>query len=256
MIVVIIRYKTKAPARRALTFIVRISVNDTIAIAVWTCFHVCLEGEQELVRSLLKRTLAAEKFANQIANQPCKSRIASEQRRKIVFSQVNRFIRAALIAAIVILLPAILHAQQGAPEAIAPLPGIGWQGPPGEVEWEPVEQAGPTDGRSQDHATAREQHDEATKRRQEQDLMAHQAMAEQTKRMAGFMFWQTLFQIVVGVVLLIGLGATLYYVRQIARRDKFSGQRRPTEPHIGGQPYLQSKPAPGTHVNQQGSNKF
>ena len=30
---------------------------------------VCLEGEQELVRSLLKRTLAAEKFANQIANQ-------------------------------------------------------------------------------------------------------------------------------------------------------------------------------------------
>jgi hypothetical protein len=163
------------------------------------------------------------------------------------------FIGAALIAAIVILLPAILHAQQGAPEAIAPLPGIGWQGPPGEVEWEPVEQAGPTDGRSQDHATAREQHDEATKRRQEQDLMAKQAMAEQ---MAGFMFWQTLFQIVVGVALLIGLGATLYYVRQIARRDKFSGQRRPTEPHIGGQPYLESKPAPGTLVNQQGSIKF
>ena len=44
-------------------------------------------------------------------------------------------------------------------------------------------------------------------------------MAEQTKRMAGFMFWQTLFQIVVGVALLIGLGATLYYVRQIARRE-------------------------------------
>ena len=37
----LIRYKTKATARRALTFIVRISVNDTIAIAVWTCFHVC-----------------------------------------------------------------------------------------------------------------------------------------------------------------------------------------------------------------------
>ena len=52
-----------------------------------------------------------------------------------------------MIAAIVISLPAILHAQQRAPEAIAPLPGIGWQGPPGEVEWEPVEQAGPTDGR-------------------------------------------------------------------------------------------------------------
>ena len=40
MIVVVIRYKTKATARRALTF-VRIFVNDTIAIAVWTSFHVC-----------------------------------------------------------------------------------------------------------------------------------------------------------------------------------------------------------------------
>src|SRR5262245_23896013 len=36
---VVIRYKTKATARRALTFIVRIFVNDTIAIAVWTSFH-------------------------------------------------------------------------------------------------------------------------------------------------------------------------------------------------------------------------
>jgi hypothetical protein len=41
MIVVVIRCKTKATARRALTFIVRIFVNDTIAIAVWTSFHVC-----------------------------------------------------------------------------------------------------------------------------------------------------------------------------------------------------------------------
>ena len=46
MIVVVIRYKTKATARRALTFIVRIFVNDTIAIAVWTSFHVCLEVER------------------------------------------------------------------------------------------------------------------------------------------------------------------------------------------------------------------
>jgi hypothetical protein len=42
MTVVVIRYKTKATARRALTFIVRIFVNDTIAIAVWTSFHVCV----------------------------------------------------------------------------------------------------------------------------------------------------------------------------------------------------------------------
>ena len=39
MIVVVIRYKAYATARRALTFIVRISVNDTIAIAVWTRFQ-------------------------------------------------------------------------------------------------------------------------------------------------------------------------------------------------------------------------
>ena len=42
MVVVVIRYKTKATARRALAFIVRIFVNDTIAIAVWTSFHVCV----------------------------------------------------------------------------------------------------------------------------------------------------------------------------------------------------------------------
>jgi hypothetical protein len=36
--VVVISYKTKATACRALTFIVHIFVNDTIAIAVWTSF--------------------------------------------------------------------------------------------------------------------------------------------------------------------------------------------------------------------------
>jgi len=38
MVVVVIAHKTKAAARRALTFIVRIFVNDTIAVAVWTSF--------------------------------------------------------------------------------------------------------------------------------------------------------------------------------------------------------------------------
>ena len=46
VVVVVIGHKTKATARRALTFIVRIFVNDTIAIAVWTSFHVCLEVER------------------------------------------------------------------------------------------------------------------------------------------------------------------------------------------------------------------
>ena len=36
MAIVVIRYETKTAARRALTFIVRIFVNDTIAITVWT----------------------------------------------------------------------------------------------------------------------------------------------------------------------------------------------------------------------------
>ena len=38
MAIVVIRYETKTTARRALTFIVRIFVNDTIAITVWTSF--------------------------------------------------------------------------------------------------------------------------------------------------------------------------------------------------------------------------
>jgi len=37
-IVVVIRYKTNATECRALTFIVRIFVDDTIAIAVWISF--------------------------------------------------------------------------------------------------------------------------------------------------------------------------------------------------------------------------
>jgi len=43
MAIVVIRYETKTAARRALTFIVRIFVNDTIAITVWTrfYFHTC-----------------------------------------------------------------------------------------------------------------------------------------------------------------------------------------------------------------------
>jgi hypothetical protein len=53
---------------------------------------------------------------------------------------------------------------------------------------------------AQDHANA-------------QVLMAQQVMAEQSKRMADFMFWQ----LILGVALLIGVGVTIYYARQIAR---------------------------------------
>ena len=39
MAIVVIRYETNTAARRALTFIVRIFVNDTIAITVWASFY-------------------------------------------------------------------------------------------------------------------------------------------------------------------------------------------------------------------------
>ena len=38
MAVVLTSYETKTAARRALTFIVRFFVDDTVAIAVWTSF--------------------------------------------------------------------------------------------------------------------------------------------------------------------------------------------------------------------------
>ena len=44
MLVVVVRYETAATARRALLFIVRAFFNDTIAVAVWTGFHVRLMG--------------------------------------------------------------------------------------------------------------------------------------------------------------------------------------------------------------------
>ena len=40
MVIVVVTYETKATAGRALAFLVRIFVNDTIAIAVWTSLHV------------------------------------------------------------------------------------------------------------------------------------------------------------------------------------------------------------------------
>jgi hypothetical protein len=42
MVVVVIRYETKATARGALLFIVCAFFNDTITVAVWTGFHVRL----------------------------------------------------------------------------------------------------------------------------------------------------------------------------------------------------------------------
>jgi hypothetical protein len=65
----------------------------------------------------------------------------------------------------------------------------------------------------QDHANA-------------QVLMAQQVMAEQSKRMADFMFWQ----LILGVALLIGVCVTIYYARQIARAAVNVGPRALSAP--------------------------
>jgi hypothetical protein len=56
-----------------------------------------------------------------------------------------------------------------------------------------------------------------------QVLMAQQVMAEQSKRMADFMFWQ----LILGVALLIGVCVTIYFARQIARAAVNVGPRAP-----------------------------
>jgi hypothetical protein len=45
IIIIIIRYETTAAARRALLLIVSTLLNDTITVALWTGFHVCLPME-------------------------------------------------------------------------------------------------------------------------------------------------------------------------------------------------------------------
>jgi len=42
LVVVVVGYKTTATARWALLLIVRAFFNDTITVAVWTGFHVCV----------------------------------------------------------------------------------------------------------------------------------------------------------------------------------------------------------------------
>ena len=111
-----------------------------------------------------------------------------------------------MIAAAAILLPVMLHAQDGGPEVIPP-PGTSWGSAPVQGNWEPADRgdvaqdSAPGSTRdAQDHANA-------------QVLIAQQVMAEQSKRMADFMFWQ----LILGVALLIGVCITIYYARQIAR---------------------------------------
>jgi hypothetical protein len=68
--------------------------------------------------------------------------------------------------------------------------------------------------------------------------MAQQVMAEQSKRMADFMFWQ----LILGVALLIGVGVAIYYARQIARAAVNVSPRVPVTP---------TQRAEGARLNQQ-----
>jgi hypothetical protein len=163
----------------------------------------------------------------------------------------NAIIGAALIACVAILLPTILYAQQDSPEASPAPPGVSWGSPPAEAEWEPTTQGGAKEGDSQDQSVAREQHDEATHRHQEQVLIAQQAMAEQAQRMADFMFWQ----LVLGVALLISLGITIYYAHQIARAVHNGREASPTDRARGHAQPVQPERAEGSQINQQGKFK-
>jgi hypothetical protein len=119
----------------------------------------------------------------------------------------NAIVGAALIAAAAMLMPAMLHAQEGSPEVSPPIPGMSWGSPPVQREWEPTAQGDAAQGSSQGSTQDTQDHANA------QVLIAQQVMAEQSKRMADFMFWQ----LILGVALLIGVGVVIYYARQIAR---------------------------------------
>jgi hypothetical protein len=150
----------------------------------------------------------------------------------------------ALIAATLVSPSAPLHAQQEGPEASPPIPGMSWGSPPVQREWEPANQGNAAQG-AQGRVLDNTQ--DAQDSANAQVLMAQQVMAEQAKRMADFMFWQ----LILGGVLLIGMGATLYYARQIARAavkvgPKAQGPVRADPTHGPG----------GGRINQQRKAQF
>jgi hypothetical protein len=98
----------------------------------------------------------------------------------------------------------MLHAQEGIPE---PPPGMSWGSPPVQGNWEPTDRGDAAQDSSQGSTQDTQAHANA------QVLIAQQVMAEQSKRMADFMFWQ----LILGGALLIGVCVTIYYARQIAR---------------------------------------
>lgn len=149
----------------------------------------------------------------------------------------NAIVGAALITAAGMLMPAMLHAQEGSPEVTPPIPGMSWGSPPVQREWEPTAQVDAAQGRSEGSSQGSTQ--DAQDHANAQVLMAQQVMAEQSKRMADFMFWQ----LILGVALLIGVCVTIYYARQIARAAVNVSPRAP----VTADP---TQRAEGTRINQ------
>ena len=146
----------------------------------------------------------------------------------------NAIVGVALIATAVILLSAMLQAQEGSPEVTPPIPGTSWGSQPVQREWEPTTQEDAAQGSSQ--ATTQDAQNHANA----QVLLAQQVMAEQAKRMADLMFWQ----LIVGVALLIGLCVTIYYARQLVRAAVNVGPRAPATGDL-------NQRAEGARINQQ-----
>ena len=145
----------------------------------------------------------------------------------------NAIVRVALIATAVILLSAMLQAQEGSPEVTPPIPGTSWGSQPVQREWEPTTQEDAAQGNSQASTQDEQNHANA------QVLMAQQMMAEQSKRMADFMFWQ----LILGVALLIGLCVTIYYARQLVCAAVSVSPRVPATVDL-------NQRAEGTRINQ------
>ena len=105
---------------------------------------------------------------------------------------------------------------------------------PVQGNWEPADRGDAAQDSSQGSTQDTQAHANA------QVLIAQQVMAEQSKRMADFMFWQ----LILGVALLIGVCVTIYYARQIARAAVNANPRAPVHANP-------TQHAEGVRINQQ-----
>jgi uncharacterized protein YneF (UPF0154 family) len=139
------------------------------------------------------------------------------------------------------LMTAMPHAQEGNPEVSPPIPGMSWGSPPVQGEWEPTVRRDAAQRSSQGSSQGSTQ--DAQDHANAQVLMAQQVMAEQSKRMADFMFWQ----LILGVALLIGVCVTIYYARQIVRAAVNANPKV----HPGPVREVPTQHAEGARINQQ-----